>query len=113
MWGLGKTGGNRCRTIIRTYRDKLFTESFLGHKWVPKTLIFAAAKGEAEPGERAGHGWPVMGFRAEWDARAKIHAHAENMVDIVREDNSVRAPKSKRWKSSCLCTPSNLAPSCK
>lgn len=38
-----------------------------GHGWVPKTLIFA-----------------------------KDDAHAENIVDIVREEST-----SKRWKSSC------------
>ncbi len=32
-------------TIVRTFRDKLFTEIFPGRTWVPKTLIFA--KGEA------------------------------------------------------------------
>jgi hypothetical protein len=74
---------DQIRTIVRTFRDKLFTEIFPGRTWVPKTLIFA--KGEAEkgkrpvdvcPAERAGHGWPALGFRAERDARAKKHAPA-------------------------------------
>ena len=48
---------DQIRTIIRTFRDKLFTEIFPGHDWVPKTLIFA-----------------------------KDDAHAENIVEIVREE---------------------------
>ena len=45
------------RTIIRTYRDKLFTEMFPGREIVPKTLIFA-----------------------------KDDSHAEDIVRIVREE---------------------------
>jgi type I restriction enzyme R subunit len=48
---------DQIRTIIRTFRDKLFTEIFPGRTWVPKTLIFA-----------------------------KDDAHAENIVEIVREE---------------------------
>ncbi|WP_018953374.1 DEAD/DEAH box helicase family protein [Thioalkalivibrio sulfidiphilus] len=48
---------DQIRTIVRTYRDKLFTEIFPGRQWVPKTLIFA-----------------------------KDDAHAENIVEIVREE---------------------------
>lgn len=48
---------SQIRTIIQTYRDKLFTEIFPGREWVPKTLIFA-----------------------------KDDAHAENIVEIVREE---------------------------
>lgn len=48
---------DQIRTIVRTFRDKLFTEIFPGRQWVPKTLIFA-----------------------------KDDAHAENIVEIVREE---------------------------
>ncbi len=48
---------DQIRKIIQTYRDKLFTEIFPGRDWVPKTLIFA-----------------------------KDDAHAENIVEIVREE---------------------------
>ena len=48
---------DQIRTIIRTFRDKLPTEIFPGRTWVPKTLIFA-----------------------------KDDNHAENIVDIVREE---------------------------
>ena len=48
---------DQIRTIIRTFRDKLFTEIFPARDWVPKTLIFA-----------------------------KDDAHAENIVEIVREE---------------------------
>ena len=48
---------DQIRTIIRAFRDKLFTEIFPGREWVPKTLIFA-----------------------------KDDAHAENIVEIVREE---------------------------
>jgi type I restriction enzyme, R subunit len=48
---------DQIRTIIRTFRDKLFTEIFPGRDWVPKTLVFA-----------------------------KDDAHAENIVEIVREE---------------------------
>jgi type I restriction enzyme R subunit len=36
---------DQIRTIIRTFRDKLFTEIFPGRSWVPKTLIFAKDDG--------------------------------------------------------------------
>ncbi|MHB1707721.1 MAG: DEAD/DEAH box helicase family protein, partial [Acidithiobacillus sp.] len=48
---------DQIRTIIRAFRDKLFTEIFPGRTWVPKTLIFA-----------------------------KDDAHAENIVEILREE---------------------------
>jgi type I restriction enzyme R subunit len=48
---------DQIRKIIQTYRDKLFTEIFPGREWVPKTVIFA-----------------------------KDDAHAENIVEIVREE---------------------------
>ena len=48
---------DQIRKIVQTYRDKLFTEIFPGREWVPKTLIFA-----------------------------KDDAHAENIVDIVRQE---------------------------
>ena len=48
---------DQIRTIIKTFKDKLFTEIFPGRTWVPKTLIFA-----------------------------KDDAHAENIVEIVREE---------------------------
>ena len=48
---------DQIRKIVQTYRDKLFTEIFPGRNWVPKTLIFA-----------------------------KDDAHAENIVEIVREE---------------------------
>src|SRR5262249_37323888 len=45
------------RTVVRTYRDKLFSEIFPGRSEVPKTLIFA-----------------------------KDDSHAEDIVRIVREE---------------------------
>ncbi len=48
---------NQIRTIIKTFRDKLFTEIFPGRKEMPKTLIFA-----------------------------KDDSHAEDIVHIVREE---------------------------
>jgi len=48
---------DQIRTIIRKFRDKLPTEIFPGRDWVPKTLIFA-----------------------------KDDAHAETIVEIVREE---------------------------
>jgi len=48
---------DQIRKIIQTYRDKLPTEIFPGREWVPKTLIFA-----------------------------KDDAHAENIVEVVREE---------------------------
>jgi type I restriction enzyme R subunit len=48
---------DQIRKIIQTFRDKLFTEIFPGRTWVPKTLIFA-----------------------------KDDAHAENIVEILREE---------------------------
>ena len=48
---------DQIRTIIKTFRDKLFTEIFPGREWVPKTLIFA-----------------------------KDDSHAEDIVKIVREE---------------------------
>jgi len=48
---------DQIRTIIRTFRDRLFTEIFPGRTDVPKTLIFA-----------------------------KDDSHAEDIVQIVREE---------------------------
>jgi len=48
---------DQIRTVIRTYRDRLFSEIFPGRTKVPKTLIFA-----------------------------KDDNHAETIVDIVREE---------------------------
>jgi len=48
---------DQIRTVIRTYRDKLFTELFPGRKEVPKTLVFA-----------------------------KDDSHAEDIVHIIREE---------------------------
>ncbi len=48
---------DQLRTIIRTFRDRLFTEIFPGRKEVPKTLIFA-----------------------------KDDSHADDIVQIVREE---------------------------
>jgi type I restriction enzyme R subunit len=48
---------SQIRTVIRTYRDKLFSDLFPGRTTVPKTLIFA-----------------------------KDDSHAENIVRIVREE---------------------------
>ncbi|MFX0196092.1 MAG: type I restriction-modification enzyme R subunit C-terminal domain-containing protein [Candidatus Hodarchaeota archaeon] len=48
---------DQIRTIIRTYRDKLFTEIYPGRTEVPKTLIYA-----------------------------KDDSHAEDIVQIVREE---------------------------
>ena len=48
---------DQIRTVIRTFRDKLFTEIFPGRSHVPKTLIFA-----------------------------KDDSHAEDIVEAVREE---------------------------
>ena len=48
---------DQIRTVIQTFRDKLFTEIFPGRKQVPKTLIFA-----------------------------KDDSHAEDILDIVRTE---------------------------
>ena len=48
---------DQIRTVVRTFRDRLFTEIFPGRKEVPKTLIFA-----------------------------KDDSHAEDIVGIVREE---------------------------
>src|SRR5207247_1076336 len=39
---------DQIRTILQTFRDKLFTEIFPGRKEVPKTLIFAKDDSHAE-----------------------------------------------------------------
>ncbi|MCP4542488.1 MAG: DEAD/DEAH box helicase family protein, partial [Chloroflexi bacterium] len=39
---------DQIRTVIRTYRDRLFTEIFPGRKEVPKTLVFAKDDNHAE-----------------------------------------------------------------
>ncbi|MBI3581057.1 MAG: DEAD/DEAH box helicase family protein [Nitrospinae bacterium] len=39
---------DQIRTVIRTFRDKLFTDLFPGRTWVPKTLIFAKSDDHAE-----------------------------------------------------------------
>ena len=39
---------DQIRTVIRTFRDRLFTEIFPGRSEVPKTLIFAKDDNHAE-----------------------------------------------------------------
>jgi type I restriction enzyme, R subunit len=39
---------DQIRTIIKTFRDKLFTEIFPGRTEIPKTLIFAKDDSHAE-----------------------------------------------------------------
>lgn len=51
------TSRDQIRKIIRTFKEKLFTEIFPGRHWVPKTLIYA-----------------------------KDDNHAEEIVEIVREE---------------------------
>jgi type I restriction enzyme R subunit len=53
----GVVAKDQIRTIVRTFREKLFTELFPDRKEVPKTLIFA-----------------------------KDDSHAEDIVEIVREE---------------------------
>jgi len=48
---------DQIRTVVRTFRDRLFTEIFPGRKEVPKTLVFA-----------------------------KDDSHAEDIVEIIREE---------------------------
>ncbi len=48
---------SQIRTVIRTFKDKLYTDLFPGRKEVPKTLIFA-----------------------------KIDSHADDIIQIVREE---------------------------
>ena len=48
---------DQIRTVVKTFRDKLFTEIFPGRKEVPKTLVFA-----------------------------KDDSHAEDIVEIIREE---------------------------
>lgn len=48
---------DQIRTIIKTFKEKIFTDIFPGRTWVPKTLIFA-----------------------------KDDSHAEDIVKIVREE---------------------------
>ena len=39
---------DQIRTVVRTFREKLFTEIFPGRSWVPKTLIFAKDDSHAD-----------------------------------------------------------------
>lgn len=48
---------DQIRTVIKTFRDRLFTEIFPGRTWIPKTLVFA-----------------------------KDDSHAEDIVHIIREE---------------------------
>jgi len=58
---------DQIRTLVRTFRDKLFTEIFPGRTEVPKTLIFA-----------------------------KDDSHAEDIVKIVREEFAKGNESSRR-----------------
>jgi len=46
--GLAVVALDQIRTLVRTFRDKLFTEIFPGRTQVPKTLIFAKDDSHAE-----------------------------------------------------------------
>ena len=77
---------DQIRKIIQTYRDRLFTEIFPGRSWAPKTIIFA-----------------------------KDDAHAENIVEIVREefgkDNDFAQKITYRSYGSTTCAPICILPS--
>ena len=53
----GVVARDQIRTVVRTFRDRLFTDLFPGRKEVPKTLVFA-----------------------------KDDSHAEDVVEIVRDE---------------------------
>ena len=44
---------DQIRTIVKTFRDKLFTEIFPGRTEVPKTLVFAKDDAHAEPSSKS------------------------------------------------------------
>jgi type I restriction enzyme, R subunit len=73
---------DQIRTLVRTFRDKLFTEIFPGRTSVPKTLIFA-----------------------------KDDSHAEDIVKVVREefakgnDSRRRSPTAPRVKRPSASSP--------
>ena len=73
---------DQIRTVVRTFRDKLFTEIFPGRTEVPKTLIFA-----------------------------KDDSHAEDIVEIVREEFGKgnefarRSPTAPRARRPRTCSP--------
>ena len=86
---------DQIRTVIQTFKDKLFTELFPGRKTVPKTLIFA-----------------------------KDDSHADDIVQIVREvfgkgnqfatkityrPRTVR-PRTCSRRSGTRCTPGSWSP---
>ena len=58
---------DQIRTIVRTFRDRLFTEIFPHRKEVPKTLVFA-----------------------------KDDSHAEDIVEIVRDEFGREMPSARR-----------------
>lgn len=64
---------DQIRTIIKTFKEKLFTEIFPGRSIVPKTLVFA-----------------------------KDDSHAEDIVNIIRKSsargmNSVKRLPTRQW----------------
>ena len=82
---------DQIRTVVRTFRDKLFTEIFPGRTEVPKTLIFA-----------------------------KDDSHAEDIVKIVREEfgkgndfcaeDHLPAPRARSPKTCIADVPQQLQP---
>ncbi len=58
---------DQIRTIVKAFRDKLFTEIFPGRKEVPKTLIFA-----------------------------KDDSHADDIVEIVRQNSASAMTSAKK-----------------
>jgi len=78
---------DQIRTVIRTFRDRLFTEIFPGRTEVPKTLIFA-----------------------------KDDSHAEDIVDILRRSSArgtssqPRSPIARPGRSPRTYSPSSATP---
>ena len=79
---------DQIRTVIRTFRDKLFTELFPGRKTVPKTLIFA-----------------------------KDDSHADDIVQMVREvfgkGNEFATKTTYSLMAAMWTVPDSAPPACR
>ena len=73
---------DQIRTIIRTFKEKLYTEIFPGRKEVPKTVIFCKDDSHAEDVLKIVR----EEFNAGWDFARKITYKADdNTDDLIRD----------------------------
>jgi len=82
---------DQIRTVLETFRDRLFTEIFPGRSEVPKTLIFA--KDDAHADEIVQLLWDVFGKGNEFAAKITYKSTGKKTDDLIAEFRNSYFPR--------------------